>query len=110
MTTTSTTTHRHDKRRVKEFLLHLAAELRVRELALEGKPVPPRLQEGIAKRRIKFGSELIPDAGLMTFLACDPGGQDDPQRHAARQAVLGRRRDKLVQVMGVIELLDDLEM
>jgi hypothetical protein len=109
MTTTNTTTQRHDKKRVKEFLLHLAAELRVRELVLEGKPVPQKLHDGVAKRRTKFGSDLIPDAGLMTFLACDPGGQDDPQRHAARQAVLGRRRDKLVQVMGVIEMLDDLE-
>jgi hypothetical protein len=105
----NTKSHSHDKRAIKEFLMHLAGELRLQELALEGKPVPPKLQQGINERRTKFGSELLPDAGLLCFLATDPDDEGDAQRDAARQAVVNRRRDQLKQVMGVIDLLGELE-
>jgi hypothetical protein len=105
----NTKSQSHDKRAIKEFLMHLAGELRLQELALEGKPVPPKLQQGVRERRTKFGSELLPDAGLLCFLANDPDDEGDAQRDAARQAVVSRRRDQLKQVMGVIELLGELE-
>ena len=38
-------------RAIKEFLMHLAVELRLHELALEGKPVPPNLQKGVSLYR-----------------------------------------------------------
>ncbi len=109
MTKTNTTSQRHDKRAIKEFLMHAAGELRLQELALEGKPVPPKLQQGVTERRAKFGSELLPDAGLLGFLASDPDEDDDAQRDAARQALVTRRREQMKQVMGVIDLLGELE-
>ena len=100
----------HDKRAIKEFLMHLAGELRLQELALEGKPVPPNLQKGVSLFRTKYGTELLPDAGLLCFLANDPDGDSEEQRDAARQAVLQRRRDQAKQVVGVIGLLGEVEL
>lgn len=110
MSKTSTKGQSHDKRAIKEFLMHVAGELRLQELALEGKPVPPKLQQGVTERRAKFGSELLPDAGLLGFLASDPEGDGDTQRDAARQAMVSRRQSQMKQVVGVIDLLNELEM
>lgn len=109
MTTTNSTSQSHDLRAIKEFLMHLAGELRLHELALEGKPVPPNLQKGVSQRRSKFGTELLPDPGLLCFLASDPDTDSEEQRDAARQAYLQRRRDQAKQVLGVIGLLGELE-
>jgi hypothetical protein len=107
---TNTTPQRHDKRAIKEFLTHAAGELRMQELALDGKPVPPKLQQGVTERRAKFGSELLPDAGLLCFLASDPEEDDDTQRDAARRAMVRRRQEQMKQVVGVMDLLGELEM
>lgn len=106
----STNNQRYDKRAIKEFLMHLAGEVRLQEFALQGKPVPPKLQQGVTQFRSKCGSELLPDAGVLGFLASDPDEDDDAQRDAARQALVSRRREQLKQVMGVIDLLSELEM
>lgn len=106
----TSTTQRHDQRAIKEFLMHLAGELRLQELALEGKPVPPNLHKGITQLRSKFGTELLPDAGLLSFLSNDPNEEDDAHRDAARQAVVSRRREQVKQVTGVIALLGEVEM
>lgn len=110
MSTTSATSPSHDKRAIKEFLMHLAGELRLQEIALDGKPVPPNLQKGVSQFRSKFGADLLPDAELLCFLAGDPDDDDEVQRNAARQAFASRRRDQLKQVLAVITLLGELEM
>ena len=50
MNKTSTNSQRYDKRAIKEFLMHAAGELRLQEFALQGKPVPPKLQQGVTER------------------------------------------------------------
>lgn len=110
MSKINTKSQSHDRRAIKEFLMHAAGELRMHGLALEGKPVPPKLQQGVTERRAKFGSELLPNAGLLGFLASDPDEDDDAQRDAARKAFVNRRQNQLKQVMGVIDLLGELEM
>lgn len=110
MSNSKTTSQPLDRRTIKEFLMHAAGEVRLQELTLDGKPVPPRLQQGVSQFRAKYGSELLPDAGLLNFLANDPLGDEDAQRDAARQALVTRRREQLRQLMGVIELLGELEM
>lgn len=109
MTTTNTNNQTTEKRAVKEFLMHLAGELRMQELALEGKPASPSLQKRVTQFRSQHGSDLLPEVGLMCFLA---GDSDDggAQRDATRQALASRRRDQLEQVKGVIALLGEVEM
>lgn len=106
----NTTNKRYDKRAIKEFLMQVAGELRLQEFALEGKPVPPKLQERVEQFRSKSGVELLPDAGLLGFLASDPDGDGDAQRDAARQALVSRRQSQMKHVVGVIDLLGELEM
>jgi hypothetical protein len=106
----SSTTQRHDQRAIKEFLMHIAGELRLHQLALEGKPVPPNLHKGITERRIKFGTKLLPDSESLSFLSNDPNEGDDAHRDAARQAEVSLRNEQLKQVMGVIALLGEVKM
>lgn len=101
---------RHDKQAIKEFLIHAAGELRLQELALAGKAVPPNIQNGVTQFRAKYGVELLPNADLLCFLANDPDGEGDQQRDAARQALVQRRHDQLKQVASVIELLGEMEL
>ncbi len=106
----STNSKHHDKKALKDFLMHVAGELRLQEYGLQGKPVPPKLQQGVAQFRTKYGSDLLPDAALLCFLANDPDDEGDVQRDAARQAMVNRRREQMKQVMGVIDLLGELEL
>lgn len=110
MNKTSATKQGYDLRAIKEFLMHLGGELRVHEFALQGKPVPPKLEQGVTQFRNKSGNELLPDAGLLCFLAADPEDEENAQRDAARQAMVSRRREQVKQVKGVIDLLSELEM
>lgn len=101
MTTTNTNKNspRHDRTAIREFLLHLAGELKRQQLAANGEPLPPKLHQGVLRFRSKYGTSLLPD--LET-----PGG--DLHSDAVRQAFINRRSEQVKLVMGVIELLGEL--
>lgn len=53
---------KHDRTAIREFLLHLAGELKKQQLALSGQLLPPKLNLGVLQFRSKYGSNLLPDA------------------------------------------------
>ena len=80
-----------------------------RTVDADGKAVSPSLQKRVMQFRSQHGSDLLPEVGLLCFLASD-SDDGDAQRDATRQALASRRRDQLQQVKGVIALLGEVEM
>jgi hypothetical protein len=62
--------------------------------------------------RQTFGVELLSDIDSLFFLANDPDedGNPDGDRDAARQALVEHRRKQVRQVMGVVSVLEELEI
>lgn len=99
---------RHDRTVIREFLLHLAGELKKQQLALSGHLLPPKLNLGVLQFRSRYGVNLLPDADALGLLPDSPDG--DPERDAARQSLINRRVEQGKYVMGLLDLLGELTL
>jgi hypothetical protein len=94
---------KYDKRLLQEFLMHLAAELWLQKLGLEGKPAEAKLFQGIQKFRAKYGTSLLPAIDIIDGTAGDQSQQD-----AAQKARVKKVADRAKHVLTVMEMLGEL--
>jgi hypothetical protein len=112
LNTNSTTnaSPKYDKKAIKEFLMHLAGELKVQQLGFAGKPAPAKLLQGVQQFRAKYGTSLLPAAENIGFLASTPDGEGEEERDATRQAMVHLRGDQIKHVLALLELLGELTL
>ncbi len=92
----------HDKRMIKEFLMHLAGEIQVAECARHDRPVPPALQQGVNQFRAKFGD--------LCFLPPEVDGEAGDAQEIDLEVGASRRLEQVRHVRAVIAILEDLKM
>jgi hypothetical protein len=100
---------KYDKLMVKDFLMHLAGELKVQQLGFQGKPAGAKLLQGVQSLRAKYGTHLLPDVDRIGILTSTPDGDGDEEREATRQAIAKLRGDQLKHAVALYELMGELE-
>ena len=100
---------KYDKRMFKEFLMHLAGELGVQKLGLEGKPAGAKLLHGIQQFRAKYGTSLLPAIDI-SDIVISTGGDDQHQQDAARKATVQKLSERIKHVLAVMEMLGELTL
>jgi hypothetical protein len=108
-TTNTNTSHKYDKPMIRDFLLHLAAELRVQQAGFEGKPAPDKLRQGVQKLRAKYGVSLLPAAENVGILTNNPDGDGEEEREATRQVLVRLRADQFDHTLAIFKLMDELD-
>jgi hypothetical protein len=91
----------YDKSMIREFLMHLAGELRMQQMGLAGKPATDKLRQGLPQFRTKYGVTLLP---AVLPNSPDGGGEEN------REAFARLRADQFEHALGILELLDELEL
>lgn len=106
-TTNTNTSHKYDKPMIRDFPMHLAAELRVQQAGFEGKPAPDKLRQGVQKLRAKYGVSLLPAAENIGILTNNSDGDGEEEREATRQAVARLRADQFDHTLAIFKLVDE---
>lgn len=95
---------KYHKKVIKDFVMHLAGELKARQLELEGKAAGANLLHGLQKFRAHYGTSLLPTARIDGT----QGEGDTPPDAAARKATAQELSGRIKQVLAMLDVIKEL--
>jgi hypothetical protein len=89
---------------ILDFLTQLVGELKIQQLELEGKPIPPKVKQGVDQYRRKWSAQVVPDYDDFQFVLADVKGIGDQNR----QELAALRSQQFGRAFGFVQLLQEL--
>jgi hypothetical protein len=97
-------TRNYDKKMLVDWHQQLMGELKSEQLELEGKSVPPGVQQGLTKFRSKWGTEIVPSFDTFEFALAAFYGHEEEERKKLAEA----RRQQFETAMAFWQMLKEV--
>jgi hypothetical protein len=95
---------RYDRQMILDFLTQLVGELKIQQMELEGKLLPPKVKQVVDQYRRKWGAQVVPDYDDFQFVLADVKGTGDKNR----QELAALRSQQFDRAFGFVQLLQEL--